>query len=190
MLVLVGLTGLIASFHSIIYAYGRQIFALSRAGYFPRFWSLTMPSRHTPHVALIGGGIIGLILAFILKLTQGGVIGFALLTMAVVGGAISYILMMASYIVIKRRMPHLNRPYVSPGGELFAWIAGILAVISLLACFAIPDYRYGAIGVVLYFLVGLVYFWLWGRHNLVAEAPEEESALIEAAQKELGQASA
>ncbi len=34
-LAIVALTGLIASFHTIIYAYGRQIYSLSRAGYFP-----------------------------------------------------------------------------------------------------------------------------------------------------------
>ncbi|ENX31225.1 hypothetical protein F890_01184 [Acinetobacter sp. CIP 64.7] len=37
----VGLAGLIASFFSIIYAYSRQIFALSRAGYLPKKLSLT-----------------------------------------------------------------------------------------------------------------------------------------------------
>ena len=37
----VGLAGLIASFFSIIYAYSRQIFALSRAGYLPTSLSLT-----------------------------------------------------------------------------------------------------------------------------------------------------
>ena len=52
---LIGLTGLVASFHSIIYAYGRQILALSRAGYFPRVWSLTLKKNKTPFVALIGG---------------------------------------------------------------------------------------------------------------------------------------
>jgi amino acid transporter len=34
-------TGLIASFHTIIFAYGRQIYSLSRAGYFPRWLSVT-----------------------------------------------------------------------------------------------------------------------------------------------------
>ncbi len=36
-----GLAGLVASFFSIIYAYSRQLFALSRAGYLPRVLSLT-----------------------------------------------------------------------------------------------------------------------------------------------------
>ena len=42
-----GLAGLIASFFSIIFAYSRQLFALSRAGYFPRALSVTS-SRKVP----------------------------------------------------------------------------------------------------------------------------------------------
>ena len=41
----VGLAGLIASFFSIIYAYSRQIFALSRAGYLPTSLSLTNKTK-------------------------------------------------------------------------------------------------------------------------------------------------
>ena len=52
---LVAVAGLIASFHTIIYAYGRNIYSLSRAGYFPHFLSVTHPTRKTPHVALITG---------------------------------------------------------------------------------------------------------------------------------------
>lgn len=43
----VGLAGLVASFFSIIYAYSRQIFALSRAGYLPKTYRLPMKiKRH------------------------------------------------------------------------------------------------------------------------------------------------
>ena len=50
-----GLAGLIASFFSIIYAYSRQLFALSRAGYFPRALSVTS-GRRVPHIALDPAG--------------------------------------------------------------------------------------------------------------------------------------
>ncbi|HEY0919513.1 amino acid permease, partial [Devosia sp.] len=40
-LALVAVIGLVASFHTIIYAQGRQIFSLSRAGYFPTVLSIT-----------------------------------------------------------------------------------------------------------------------------------------------------
>ena len=57
---LVAVAGLVASFHAIIFAYGRQIYSLSRAGYFPRALSLTSGRRKTPDVALIGGAFVGL----------------------------------------------------------------------------------------------------------------------------------
>jgi L-asparagine transporter-like permease len=47
------LTGLIASFHTILYAQGRQIYSLSRAGYFPTRLSLTHAQYKTPHIAMI-----------------------------------------------------------------------------------------------------------------------------------------
>ena len=48
----VAVIGLIASFHTIIFAYGRQIYSLSRAGYYPPFMSVTHGTRKTPHIAL------------------------------------------------------------------------------------------------------------------------------------------
>lgn len=63
----VGLAGLIASFFSIIYAYSRQIFALSRAGYLPTSLSLTNKNK-APYLAIIIPGIIG----FFLSLTKQG----------------------------------------------------------------------------------------------------------------------
>jgi len=76
----VGIAGLIASFYSLIYAYSRQIFALSRAGYLPRWLSITS-RRHVPWVALVVPGVIG----FLLSLS--GITGGALLVLISVFGA-------------------------------------------------------------------------------------------------------
>jgi len=54
----VGLAGLIASFFSIIFGYSRQVFALSRAGYLPRWLSVTS-ARKVPVLALIVPGVFG-----------------------------------------------------------------------------------------------------------------------------------
>ena len=64
MLVWIGLFGLVASFHGIILGYSRQFFALARAGYLPP--ALAKLSRfHTPHRAIIAGGLFGAAWAFI-----------------------------------------------------------------------------------------------------------------------------
>src|SRR5439155_12333432 len=90
-LALIGLLGLLASFFTIIYAYGRNTYSLSRAGYFPHFLSITHPTLKTPHIALISGGAVGLVLAiasYQLELTKGDLPTndvVALLNMAVFG---------------------------------------------------------------------------------------------------------
>ena len=100
--------GLVASFFSILYAYSLQTFALSRAGYLPRRLSVTN-SRKAPVLALLVPGALG----FVLSLTGQGAM---LLNMAVFGATVSYVLLMVSHIVLRRREPDLHRPYRTPGG--------------------------------------------------------------------------
>lgn len=59
LLSLCAVIGLIASFHTIIFAFGRQIYSLSRAGYFPSGLSVTHGTSKVPHVALITGSVLG-----------------------------------------------------------------------------------------------------------------------------------
>ncbi len=170
-----GLAALIASFFSIIFAYSRQTFALSRAGYLPRLLSLTS-GRRTPWVALVVPGVIG----FLLSLTGNGVI---LLNIAVFGATISYVLMMLSHIVLRRREPDLERPYRTPGGVVTSGVALVLASLAVIATF-IVDVTAAFITLGVYVLF-IAYFAFYSRHHLVAQAPEEEFAAVEKAEAEL-----
>ncbi|MDZ4698384.1 MAG: ethanolamine permease [Rhodothermales bacterium] len=184
LLTIVALTGLVASFHTIIYAYGRVLFALSRAGYFPRWISVTGKNR-TPYVALLLGGAIGFAGAVVIHLQEGAAVGAALLNMAVFGAVISYVLVMVSYIKLKIFNPDLPRPYVSPLGIGGAVVGVALALVALAACLAVPDYRPGVWGTVIFLAIAVVYFLTYSRNRLVAQAPEEEIALMTKAQDEL-----
>src|SRR5204863_259327 len=83
----------LASFHAIIFAYGRQIYSLSRAGYFPTWLSVTHGKRETPHRALAVGSALGFAAALAISLTpQGGPVGAVLLNMAVFGAVLAYVL--------------------------------------------------------------------------------------------------
>jgi len=172
----VGLAGLVASFFSIVYAYSRQLFALSRAGYLPRFLSVT-GSRKTPYLALIVPGTIGFLLAAI---TENGAL---LINIAVFGATVSYVLMMLAHIVLRVREPGLDRPYRTPGGTVTTGIALVLAVTAVVATFFV-DEKAAAITAAI-FVVAIAYFWFYSRHHLVANAPEEEFAAIEEAESEL-----
>jgi ethanolamine permease len=185
-LCLLALSGLIATFTSTIYAYGRVLFALSRAGYLPRWISVT-GSRHTPYVSLLLGGAIGLVCAGLIELTGGGngVLGSALLYMTVFGAVISYILVLLSFLKLRYTRPDLPRPYRSPLGVSGAVVGVVLALTALIACFAEAECRPAVYGLVLFLAVAVLYFLLYSRHRLVAQAPEEEMALLEEAKKEL-----
>jgi ethanolamine permease len=173
---LFALTGLIASFHTIIYAYGRNIYSLSRAGYFPHWMSVTHGKRKTPYVALLLGGAVGLGLAFLLDSQYEGTAGAALLSMAVFGAVISYFMQMLSFIRLRRNMPNISRPYRSPVGVFGAAVAGLIALVSLVALFLNDAYRPGVYGVAIWFVLALLYFALSGRNKLVL-SPEEEFAM-------------
>jgi ethanolamine permease len=171
-----GLFGLVASFFSIIYAYSRQLFALSRAGYLPRWMSLT-GSRNTPWVALIVPGTIGFLLAAI---TEDGAL---LINIAVFGATVSYVLLNLSHIMLRRREPDLERGYTTPGGVVTTGIALVLSVIAVVATFFVDQRAAGITAAV--FLAAVAYFWFYSRHHLVASAPEEEFAQITEAESGL-----
>jgi ethanolamine permease len=182
LLALIGLVGLIASFFTIIYAYGRNTFSLSRAGYFPKWLSVTHGKRNTPHIALIAGAVVGYALAVLIYelgkregQLAGQIVG-ALLYMAVFGAVISYFMQCLSFILLRRRLPDIVRPYRSPVGEWGAAIAGVIAFVSLVSLYSNSDYRPGVYGTLIYFVLGVLYFAVAGRHRLVL-SPEEEFAL-------------
>ncbi|GGV14628.1 ethanolamine permease [Streptomyces litmocidini] len=171
-----GLAGLVASFFSLIYAGSRQLFALSRAGYLPRFLSLTS-RRKSPYLGLLIPGAIGFALA------AGTGDGARMLNVAVFGATISYALMALSHIVLRRREPGLHRPYRTPGGIVTSSVAFVLALSALVATFLVDrTAAFMALGV---YVIALAYFAFYSRHHLVARAPEEEFAALAAAEAEL-----
>jgi len=184
-LALLGCAGLIASFHAIIFAYGRQIYSLSRAGYFPTWLSETHGKRETPQRALIAGSALGYAVALVIHLTpQGSPVGAVLLNMAVFGAVLAYILQMASFIRLRVRFADMHRPYRSPLGNAGAALAGIIALAALVALFSNRDYNKGVIGAAVWFLLGLGYYAGYARHRLVL-SPEEEAAFAHRHQRAL-----
>ncbi len=178
LLALVAVTGLVASFHTILFAYGRQIYSLSRAGYFPRVLSITHRTRKTPHVALVAGAVLGYGAALVVHYGKDPEhpVGAVLINMTVFGAVISYVLQMASFVLLRVRRPELPRPYVSPLGLPGAVLALAVAVVILVSLFVgDPIYRKVVIGAAIWYAAGLAYFALFARKRLVF-APEEAAA--------------
>ena len=167
------LIGLLASLQGIMYAYGRNMYSLSRAGYYPKSLSLT-GSRQTPYVALLAGAVIGFIALLIVNYNEGA--GDVVLNIAVWGAVLAYGLQMISFLLLRRKFPNARRPWVSPTGNAGAIVALVIAAITFVAVLINPTYRPAVIAIVVFYIVGLLVFGLYGRHRLVL-SPEEEYAV-------------
>jgi ethanolamine permease len=175
---LLGLTlvGQVASFHAGVYAYGRSLFALGRAGYLPRALARIHPTRRTPHVALIAGAVIGYAIAVVIRYMPAKFhVDAVLLNMSVFGAVISYLIQMVAYVLLARDAPGMARPYASPLGATGAMTALVICAVALALLFFNPIYRPGLAGCAVLFAIGVAYFALRRRRMLV-EAPEEAFA--------------
>ena len=172
--------GLIASFHTIIYAYGRQIYSLARAGYYLPFMSLTNEKK-VPHMALFAGTVLGFLTMIIVWYVapadkRGAVIGGTLLNMAVFGAMISYAMQGLSFIVLRNKMPNIVRPYRSPVGNFGAFVTIVIALVTLYYQLLDPVYRVAVYYVAAFYVLGILYFAFYGRNQLIL-SPEEEFAM-------------
>ncbi|WP_259067601.1 ethanolamine permease [Mucilaginibacter sp. X4EP1] len=153
----IGLFGLIASFHGTILASSRQVFAMARSGYMPRFLSTINHKFKTPHWAIIAGGVVSFI-ALYTGTTDKVVI------ISVMGAVLMYIMSMISLFVLRRKEPALERPFASPFYPIFPAIALIISSVTLFAII------YFNLKLSLYFFAGLAVvtgiFLLMGKHKV------------------------
>jgi ethanolamine permease len=181
-LALFALVGLLASLQGIMFAYGRNMYSLSRAGYYPKFFSLT-GKRQTPWVALVIGAVIGFVALVVLDVLTsldaegvGAVAGAIILNIAVWGAVVAYFLQMVSFIILRRKFPNAPRPYRSPWGLFGAYAAAIIAAFVFIGFLVNPTFQPAIIAIFIVYAVILVGFAVYARHRLVL-SPEEEYAL-------------
>jgi ethanolamine permease len=168
MLVWLGLFGLVASFHGIIIGYSRQIFALSREAYLPGYFAKVHPRFKTPHRAIIAGGVIGIAAIYSDELIKiGGLTLTAnIVTMAVFGAILMYIMSMLSLFKLRRAEPNMARPFIAPFFPVmpaFALAAACVCMITMIY------YNPLIFGLFLVFLaLGYGYFMLTSSHRAQA----------------------
>lgn len=168
------LVGLLASVQGIMFAYGRNMYSLSRAGYYPKFLSLT-GARQTPYLALLVGAVIGFGSLMVVQYGSAEA-GSVVLNIAVWGAVVAYLLQMASFVVLRLKHPDARRPHLSPFGMTGAVVAGVISAAVFVGVLLNPAYTAAIYTVVALYVLALVYFAVHGRHQLVL-SPEEEYAL-------------
>ncbi len=163
----VGLVGLIASFSGVILAYSRQVYALSRAGYLPSMLSKMHKKRQTPYMAIILPGFIGLVLVILFNPDD-------LILISTFGALVSYITMNLSVLILRKKEPHLVRTFKTPLYPFTPIVSLVLAVIAIFASF-FANLTFFIVCLAV-FAVATVYYWVWARHHINEDAPEERFA--------------
>lgn len=152
----IGLFGLIASFHSIILTYSRQLFSLARENYLPSALAKLHPRFQTPHRALIVGGIIGIIAIVSGKTNE-------LIIFSVLGAIVMYITSMISLFVLRKKEPALERPFKAPLYPYFPIIALLLAAVCLLSIMYYNPFLSALFFAILLLLI--ILFVISGKHK-------------------------
>jgi ethanolamine permease len=131
----IGLFGLVASFHGMVLASSRQVFAMARSGYLPRALSAVSHRFKTPHWALIAGGVVTFITLYIANKfadKPDNVIN-RVIVLSALGAIVMYLMSMASVFVLRQKEPGLKRPFTSPFYPVFPAVALVLSGVCLLA---------------------------------------------------------
>lgn len=141
LLITVGLFGLVASFHGLILAAGRSTYEMGKAHNMPGFLGIISKKFQTPAYALIGNMMVGILALLSGKTAE-------IITLSVFGALTLYVIAMLALIRLRRKEPHLERPFKVPLYPLFPVIVLIVGMVSLISMFV---YNWG---------IGLVYLFI------------------------------
>jgi ethanolamine permease len=151
LLIGIGLMGLVASFHGIILAAGRATFEFGRVGYFPKQLGKLHSLRQTPANALLINMLVGIVALFTGKTGE-------IITIACMGALTLYVFSMISLFALRKKYPHMVRPFQVPFYPWFPAVALIIASVAFVAvCIYNPLLTVIYIGILCSTYAG--YFW-------------------------------
>ncbi|MFT4633378.1 MAG: APA family basic amino acid/polyamine antiporter [Candidatus Pseudothioglobus sp.] len=122
-LLLTGLAGIITSWNALIVGASRAVYALANAGMLPAALGKLHGKYRTPANAILLIGVLSIISPFfgrpaLVWLVNAGGLGIV----------VAYVFVVASFLVLRRNEPELDRPYKLPFGLLTGFAALILSV--------------------------------------------------------------
>jgi ethanolamine permease len=126
LLVVIGLFGLVASFHGLVLVAGRATFEMGRMGYAPRRLGRLLPRRATPATALLANMAVGLV-------ALGSGRTGEIIVVSVFGALTMYAVSMGAFFRLRRKEPMLPRPFRTPLAPLVPAVALVLSASCLAA---------------------------------------------------------
>jgi ethanolamine permease len=155
---------LVSSPNSYFFFMGQLFFAIARDGYYPPYLAKVDPRTGAASGGLIVGGALTIGVIIVLHFTIGDdYLGSVLINLTLLGGLISYLFQLVSFILLRVNQPQRPRPYRSPFGIPGAVVSFTLSLLALIAVLYTGitnmDFVASIIATVVVYLVGGVYFY-------------------------------
>jgi ethanolamine permease len=157
----------LAGVHSAWFAFSRNVYSLSRVGSLPTSFSITSITPCIPERALVVSACLSIFFAFVVQVSsQSTLESFLFLKFSYILQSLSgHIVIFVSFILLRRKLPSLPRPFVNRSGPKGAALGFVLCALMLLACFVYQDkFRLavgwmacGSLGIVPYYFVYVKY---------------------------------
>ena len=118
-----GVAGILTSWNAFLMGAGRATYALAHCGMLPRWLGVLHPRYGTPHRAII---LIGISSMFAPLFGRPMLVWVA--NAGGLGIVIAYAMVVASFLILRRKEPDMPRPYRVAAGN---WVGGAALVMSL-----------------------------------------------------------
>jgi ethanolamine permease len=170
----IGLFGLVASLHGIIFSSSRQVYALAKVGLLPEFISTLHHRHHSPQKAVYFTMFVGIVCLLSGKTSE-------LITLSAMGAVVMYALSMLAVFSLRKKFPRLPHPFKVPFYPYSPAIALVLSVISFVSMVIHQQ----TLAMIFFLILGVgVLFFLWRLKkrdiHFHTNGPHEEHQLSEA----------
>lgn len=169
------LPGIFSTGYGFMFAYGRQLYSMSKSGLFPKLLSATYGKYDTPHMALIIGSLISYLVLLILYYTVPN-FGGKLFNICMLGSCSVYISLARAYIVCYDRYSNMERHFKSPLGKWAAyWTMAVFSLmIVALAFFQQDDYLSITVFIIFVVIAVIYYYTVAQKREFFSEEEQEK----------------
>lgn len=160
-----------------LYAFSRQVFALSRKGFLPSV--LMRVSRNVPYAALLASSLAGYTLVLLLVVVNDATLNSLIEYVDDLAALILYLWIPFLFIVIRRKSKDWSPTFRSP----FGIPGAVFCIVTYLLCFCFLTITsnsyigYGVAIVVILHLVWMAYYCLVSKNYLVLDADEKHAII-------------
>lgn len=122
-LVLGGIGGILTSWIGFYVGGSRAIYALAKAGMLPKALGELHPKYKTPHKAIL---LVAVLSTLAPLLGRPALVWFV--NAGDLGLVVAWLMVAVSFIIIRKKDPHMDRPFKLKSGTTIGWIATIMSI--------------------------------------------------------------